>query len=253
MFHERLKDWLKAGNAKLPESILFYRDGVSEGQYSTMRLQEIPQIEQACDDAERFLGKKHNPFGQARYRPAITYVVVSKRHHTRFYPIDPTERESWQNKGNCRAGTVVDSEITNTYDYDFYLQSHSVTKGQARPAHYYVLRDENTFRAGELHSMVSTLRSHRRVDFSLSTSYKTFDLSYLYARSTGSVSYAPPAYYADRLCTRGRDYLKELFDGTRRDPVTVESVLAEQRLWWNPDASGSNPWHKNLDDIMFYL
>ncbi len=77
------------------------------------------------------------------------------------------------------------------------------------------------------------------------------NLSYTYARSTVGVSYAPPAYYADRLCTRGRDYLKELFDGTRRDPVTVQSVLAERGLWSNPHSG--NPWHKNLDDVMFYL
>jgi eukaryotic translation initiation factor 2C len=82
---------------------------------------------------------------------------------------------------------------------------------------------------------------------------ETFELSYIYARSAGSVSYAPPAYYADRLCTRGRDYLKALFDGTRREPVTVESVLAEFGLWSNPHASGSNPWHKNLDKVMFYM
>lgn len=31
MVFERLKAWLKAGNAQLPRSILFYRDGVSEG------------------------------------------------------------------------------------------------------------------------------------------------------------------------------------------------------------------------------
>lgn len=253
MVYERLKAWLDSGNAELPRSILFYRDGVSEGQYATMRLQEIPQIEKACEDAERFFGKKRNPFGKKRYRPAITYVVVSKRHHTRFYPIDQTEEERGQNKGNTLPGTIVDSAITNTYDFDFYLQAHSVTKGQARPAHYYVLRDENGFRAGELHKLVSAIRYYNMEDSQLTLICQTFDLSYLYARSTGSVSYAPPAYYADRLCTRGRDYLRGLFNGTRREPVTVKSVLAEQRLWSNTQASGSNPWHKNLDNVMFYL
>ena len=254
MVYERLKAWLDAGNAELPRSILFYRDGVSEGQYSTMRLEEIPQIEKACADAEHFIAKEHNPFGKGRYRPAITYVVVSKRHHTRFYPLNQTPRDRVDYKGNTLPGTVVDSEITNTYDFDFYLQAHSVMKGQARPAHYYVLRDENQFRADDLQQLVSAFRCHGREQVTrLIVFCKTFNLSYTYARSTGSVSYATPAYYADRLCTRGRDYLKGLFDGTRRDPVTVESVLAEQRLWSNPRASASNPWHKNLDNVMFYL
>lgn len=162
MVYERLKAWLTFGNAQLPRSILFYRDGVSEGEYATMRLQEIPQIEKACEIAERFSGKKQNPFGEARYRPAITYVVVSKRHHTRFYPTYMTEKERVMNNGNTLPGTIVDSEITNTYDFDFYLQAHSVTKGQARPAHYYVLRDENRFRADELQKLVSVIRLYDR-------------------------------------------------------------------------------------------
>lgn len=157
MVYERLKVWLEWGNAQLPRSILLYRDGVSESQYATMCLQEIPQIEKACEDVGLFYDKQHNPFGKKRYRPAITYVVVSKRHHTRFYPIVPDENRD-ENKGNTMPGTIVDSEITNTYDFDFYLQAHSVTKGQARPAHYYVLRNENEFHANELQVLVSAIR-----------------------------------------------------------------------------------------------
>ncbi|KAI9875312.1 MAG: hypothetical protein M1830_008638 [Pleopsidium flavum] len=234
MVFERLQAWVKAGNVKLPRSILFYRDGVSEGQYGSTRLKEIPQVMGACVDAEHFLGPKHNPFGENRYQPAITYIVVSKRHHTRFYPAT-TRKDERDRTGNTLPGTVVDSEITSPYDFDFYLQAHAPMKGQARPAHYYVLRDDNKFSANDLQQL-------------------TMNLSYTYARSTGGVSYAPPAYYADRLCTRGRDYLKELFEGARKGKVTVQSVLAERGLWSNhPNASGRNPWHKNLDDVMFYL
>ena len=253
MIQERLKAWLKAGNAELPTRILLYRDGVSEGQYATMRLREIPQIEQACKDAERFIDRKQNPFGKDPYRPLITYVVVSKRHHTRFYPRYQTYKQNAQYKHNILPGTVVDSGITNTYDFDFYLQAHSVTKGQARPAHYYVLSDDSAFFAYGLQRLVSTFRFRSPIDFSLITLDKTFELCYLYARSTCAVSYVPPAYYADLLCTRGRGYLKALFDGIRREPVTVESVLAERGLWSSRNASGSNPWHKKLDDVMFYL
>jgi len=159
MVLERLKAWVKAGNVKLPRSILFYRDGVSDGQYGITRLKEIPQVMGACEDAEHFLGPNHNPFGQGRYRPAITYIIVSKRHHTRFYPAT-TSRDEMDTTGNTMPGTVVDSEITSPYNFDFYLQAHAPMKGQARTAHYYVLRDENKFSANELQELVSAVTSY---------------------------------------------------------------------------------------------
>lgn len=38
---------------------------------------------------------------------------------------------------------------------------------------------------------------------------QTHRLCHTYVRSTTGVSYAPPAYYADRLCERGRCYLRK--------------------------------------------
>lgn len=47
--------------------------------------------------------------------------------------------------GNCRAGTVVDTDIVHPLEFDFYLQSHGGLKGTSRSAHYHVLHDENAF------------------------------------------------------------------------------------------------------------
>ena len=46
----------------------------------------------------------------------------------------------------------------------------------------------------------------------------THNLSYLYERSTKAVSYCPPAYYADRLCERGRCYLAKYVSMRGRAP-----------------------------------
>ena len=54
--------------------------------------------------------------------PAITVIVVGKRHHVRFFPADPSQADK---SGNCKAGTVVDREITHPVELDFYLQSHA--------------------------------------------------------------------------------------------------------------------------------
>jgi eukaryotic translation initiation factor 2C len=61
-------------NQKFPNKIMFFRDGVSEGQFSLVLRWEMNKIRNACM-------KIHND-----YKPAITFVVVQKRHHTRFFP-----------------------------------------------------------------------------------------------------------------------------------------------------------------------
>lgn len=43
------------------------------------------------------------------------------------------------------AGTVVDSDVVNPVEFDFYLLSHGGILGTSRPAHYNVLLDENRF------------------------------------------------------------------------------------------------------------
>lgn len=74
--------------------------------------------------------------------PKITILVVGKRHHVRFFPMTQNEADK---SGNCPAGTVVDTDVTNPAEFDFYLQSHGGLLGTSRPSHYNVLLDENGF------------------------------------------------------------------------------------------------------------
>lgn len=54
--------------------------------------------------------------------PTVTYVVVGKRHHIRFFP----ERGMKDKSGNCPSGFVTDDPcITSPHVYDFFLQSHA--------------------------------------------------------------------------------------------------------------------------------
>jgi eukaryotic translation initiation factor 2C len=53
-----------------------------------------------------------------------------------------------------------------------------------------------------------TNRDHKRP---LLTYPKTHELCYSYVRALCAVSYAPPTYYADRLCDRGRLYIRDYF------------------------------------------
>jgi eukaryotic translation initiation factor 2C len=71
-------------NKLYPKKILFYRDGVSEGQFQLVLRHEINKIREAC--------KKINP----AYEPAITFIVVQKRHHTRLFAVDDRDKVNFK-------------------------------------------------------------------------------------------------------------------------------------------------------------
>ncbi|EPY79796.1 hypothetical protein CB1_000884022 [Camelus ferus] len=101
MVRELLIQFYKSTRFK-PTRIIFYRDGVSEGQFRQVLYYELLAIREACISLEK------------DYQPGITYIVVQKRHHTRLFCADRTER------------------------------------GTSRPSHYHVLWDDNCFTADEL-------------------------------------------------------------------------------------------------------
>ncbi|KAF9113516.1 Eukaryotic translation initiation factor 2C [Mortierella sp. AM989] len=173
MVVELLKTFYQTCGQK-PERILFYRDGVSEGQFEEILNSEVESLRAACRALD------------ADYNPTITFVVVQKRHHARFFPI---RREDGDKVGNCKPGTVVDTTIVHPSEFDFYLQSHAGLQGTSRPTHYHVLLDENKFTADLLQ------------DF-------TYKLCHLYARCTRTVSMVPPAYYAHLVASRARFHSK---------------------------------------------
>ena len=70
MVQELLKIFYKETRKK-PGRILFYRDGVSEGQFEDVLKYEVDAIRKACTALE------------VTYKPTITFVVVQKRHHAR--------------------------------------------------------------------------------------------------------------------------------------------------------------------------
>ncbi|CAB5388446.1 unnamed protein product [Rhizophagus irregularis] len=111
MVKELLKTFYQTCGRK-PKKILFYRNGVSESQFIKVLECELTAIKEACQNLE------------ANYKPTITFVVVQKRHHTRFFPIQGADRT-----GNCFPGTVVDMNITHPFEFDFYLLSHAGLHG----------------------------------------------------------------------------------------------------------------------------
>ncbi|KAJ8431266.1 hypothetical protein Cgig2_011119 [Carnegiea gigantea] len=134
-------------------------------------------------------------------------------------------RKPRQSNSVAKSRTAVDSKICHPTDFDFYLCSHARIQGTSRPAHCYVLWDENNFTADGIQSL-------------------TNNLCYTYARCTRSVSVVPPAYYAHLAAYRARFYLEsDSSDGsgayhTRKSKGQSIRALPE--------------WKGKLKNLMFY-
>jgi hypothetical protein len=198
MVIELLKIFFQTCGAK-PERLVFYRDGLTEGQFSEVLTFEVDAIRRACASLD------------PGYRPTITYIVVQKRHHARFFPI---RKEDSDKSGNILPGSVIETGVTHPSEFDFYLCSHpglqglsrfNLTSGTSKPTHYHVLRDENHFSSDSLQEL-------------------TYRLCYLYCRATRSVSVCPPAYYAHLVAARARFHATEMLDAG----VIEISPLAER-------------------------
>ncbi|KAK7682059.1 hypothetical protein QCA50_015023 [Cerrena zonata] len=213
-------------NKRLPERMLVYRDGVSEGQYDLVIRHELPRILEAF---KKFQG--------GSYRPKLTIVICGKRHHARNYG---TGQDHVSLNGNTLPGCVVDKGITDVYAFDFYLQAHNGLQGNVKSTHYYIVYDENRVDADTIQEV-----THRT--------------SYLYARATKGVSLVPPAYYADLACERARYYLQKFLNlgsdtqsvissGGKRDPDREREEVYNKAI-----ASWPGGVHHDLQETMFYI
>lgn len=177
-----LKQFYRAVGKK-PARIIMFRDGVSEGQFQQVLYHEMTAIQKACSQ----LGKD--------YTPAITFIVVQKRHHARFTVQNLRDADR---SGNCPPGTTIDTTVCHPTEFDYYQYSHAGIQGTSRPTHYHVLWDDSDFKADELQSL-------------------SFMLCHLYVRCTRSVSIPAPAYYAHHVAFRARYHLQKEEGSTSSD------------------------------------
>lgn len=73
----------------------------------------------------------------------ITYVIVNKRHRTRFFCENP--KEATGKAKNIPPGSTVDTTILHPDDFDFFQCPHFGIQGTSRPIHYYVVHDGMLF------------------------------------------------------------------------------------------------------------
>ncbi|XP_053203098.1 protein argonaute-3-like [Panonychus citri] len=158
-----------------PEHIIVYRDGVSEGQFAHVMGYEILPL--------------HKELSKLPKPPQLTYIIVQKRHNTRFYSKNPANRSV--KTQNILPGSVIDTEICHYKWFDFYLCSQKALIGTARPGKYTVLWNSSPALADDLQMA-------------------TYYLCYLFARATKSIADPAPARYAHHAAARGKLHFREL-------------------------------------------
>lgn len=166
-----LQDFFKLNN-KYPLRIVFYRDGVSQGQFKTVQEIEILAIRAALHDMRL---ESIN----------LTYIIVQKRHHIRLFPQSSQQGDK---SGNCMSGTVVDQQIVHPFEFEFVLQSHGGLQGTSRPCIYHVLTDDSKMTSDQLQRL-------------------SFDLCHLPGRATRTISMVAPAYRAHLAAYYGKMFV----------------------------------------------
>lgn len=109
MLKPLIQHWVQSvGNGRFPSRILYFRDGVSEQQYSHVLQQEVADMKALLKTANPGLN--------------IPFVVVigGKRHHVRFFP------EKGDRNGNALPGTLVESgAVSDPHDFHAPLRAVS--------------------------------------------------------------------------------------------------------------------------------
>jgi len=106
-----------------PKKIIFFRDGVGEGQVQGICMPEIEQIKQAL--------VSHNIGDLCQ----MMYINCCKRVNTRIFAGDPARFQ------NPAAGTIIDGGVTDRDTYEFYMVSVAAKQGMTTPTRFTVLYD----------------------------------------------------------------------------------------------------------------
>ncbi|XP_054156128.1 piwi-like protein Ago3 [Oppia nitens] len=153
-------------NNVLPQKIVIYRDGVSDGQLQTVSDYELVQIQNALLD----YGKSYN-----NYDPSVSMIVVQKRVNAKLFLIQAGASEL----GNPPPGSVIDHSITRRNYYDFYLINQHVTQGSATPTRYIVIYDGINFPPDRMQRF-------------------SFKMTHLYYNWFGTIQVPAPCMYAHK-------------------------------------------------------
>ncbi|KAK1122113.1 hypothetical protein K0M31_009951 [Melipona bicolor] len=149
-------------NKRYPDRIIIYRDGVGDGQLEVVLKYEIKQLLVSFKTV------------QENYEPTLTVIVVQKRINTRIFERSDTGVR------NPPPGTIVDSYITKSDIYDFFLVSQNIRQGTVSPTRYIVIYDSKNMKPEHIQRL-------------------TYKLCHLYYNWSGTIKIPAPCQYAHKL------------------------------------------------------
>ncbi|KAM4577682.1 piwi-like protein 2 [Odontesthes bonariensis] len=156
-------------NHNLPEKIVVYRDGVSDGQLKMVEQYEIPQLIKCFETFPS-------------YEPKLVFIVVQKRISTTLYS------RVANGFGTPPPGTVLDHTLTQKDWVDFYLMAHQIRHGCGLPTHYISLYNTANLTPDHLQRL-------------------TFKMCHLYWNWPGTIRVPAPCKYAHKLAFLSGQYL----------------------------------------------
>ncbi|BFZ18411.1 hypothetical protein BsWGS_21450 [Bradybaena similaris] len=150
-------------NKALPQKLVFYRDGVGDGQLEFVYKHECEQVHAAFSSV-----------GGVDYKPNFAFIIVKKRINTRLFAHNNNQ------VSNPPPGTLVDSRVTKPDWYDFFLVSQSVRQGTVSPTSYNVIYDKTGLQADHMQQL-------------------TYKLTHMYFNWQGTIRVPAPCQYAHKL------------------------------------------------------
>lgn len=75
MMREALANFQKVNDGIVPERVIVFRDGVSNGQFAEVKTCELAKI--------------HNALNACNVKATVTFITVQKRHHYRYTKTKP--------------------------------------------------------------------------------------------------------------------------------------------------------------------
>jgi len=151
----------REANQRNPQRVVFYRDGVGEGQIQYVKETEVEAIKSV--------------FKEMGTSPQFAFIIVSKRISHKFFLVNNGGAPQ-----NPPSGSVVDDVVTMPERYDFYLVSQSVRQGTVNPTSYNIIENQTQMQPEHFQRL-------------------TYKLTHLYYNWPGTVRVPNVCQYAHKL------------------------------------------------------
>lgn len=189
-FEEALTKF-KATNKNYPKFIIFYRDGIGEGDINKSK--DDDKKKKVKDDVlQNEVLSLEKSLKALKIDAKITFIVVLKRINTRLF-------SGTDNLSNPTPGTVVDTGIINKDCEEFFLVSQNVNQGSATPTRYQCIKNDANLNSKFLQSL-------------------TFQLCHMYYNWFGTVRVPSVCVYAHKVAflagqsVKGEDPTRSIAD-----------------------------------------